>query len=103
MQARKREVASFTDAWIETILSKMTKKVLMSHLLQMRGLKHLSSVSDRIDKGSHLLQMRGLKQISIRKNTSIIKSHLLQMRGLKQAPKACYCCSKSRIFYRCVD
>ena len=32
-------VASFTDAWIETISEGVTDKPEMSHLLQMRGLK----------------------------------------------------------------
>ena len=32
-------VASFTDAWIETILKVKHRKKQMSHLLQMRGLK----------------------------------------------------------------
>ena len=34
-------VASFTDAWIETIKVKETGTAEQSHLLQMRGLKHL--------------------------------------------------------------
>ena len=52
-----------------------------SHLLQMRGLKHLSPVSHWINKGSHLLQMRGLKPV---KSNSLIAV-------------------RRRIFYRCVD
>ena len=32
-------VASFTDAWIETIGANKRQKRAMSHLLQMRGLK----------------------------------------------------------------
>ena len=32
-------VASFTDAWIETIVPKRAVPPLVSHLLQMRGLK----------------------------------------------------------------
>ena len=58
----KHGVASFTDAWIETILNKMTEKVLMSHLLQMRGLKLAIEQKRIITSVSHLLQMRGLKQ-----------------------------------------
>ena len=41
-EARKKalDVASFTDAWIETIIrGKRTKRDEPSHLLQMRGLK----------------------------------------------------------------
>ena len=33
------DVASFTDAWIETLQSGIDKRVTESHLLQMRGLK----------------------------------------------------------------
>ena len=32
-------VASFTDAWIETLNGKERDKTKQSHLLQMRGLK----------------------------------------------------------------
>ena len=32
-------VASFTDAWIETLTVHLEKLLPMSHLLQMRGLK----------------------------------------------------------------
>ena len=35
-------VASFTDAWIETFLTDSIVSCISSHLLQMRGLKHLS-------------------------------------------------------------
>ena len=33
------EVASFTDAWIETFLNSAISEAILSHLLQMRGLK----------------------------------------------------------------
>ena len=33
-------VASFTDAWIETLKVCCNLSIPMSHLLQMRGLKH---------------------------------------------------------------
>ena len=32
-------VASFTDAWIETMIARVAKALALSHLLQMRGLK----------------------------------------------------------------
>ena len=98
-------VASFTDAWIETLLIVGRGGEKLSHLLQMRGLKlwvdrEYSLFQCRIfyrcvdwnvcrlewkvgNWRSHLLQMRGLKPcgscIICRKR----KSHLLQMRGLK--------------------
>ena len=34
-----RRVASFTDAWIETVEAVKVNLILKSHLLQMRGLK----------------------------------------------------------------
>ncbi len=36
---RFRQVASFTDAWIETKRGTTTRDIGKSHLLQMRGLK----------------------------------------------------------------
>ena len=35
-------VASFTDAWIETYQGRWYPNTVLSHLLQMRGLKHFS-------------------------------------------------------------
>ena len=43
---RRLVVASFTDAWIETIGAGRRQKRAMSHLLQMRGLKPLSHFKD---------------------------------------------------------
>ena len=57
------DVASFTDAWIETAECYNEYPGSQSHLLQMRGLKPACSRAG--DKGnmSHLLQMRGLKPL----------------------------------------
>ena len=80
----KHGVASFTDAWIETIEDRKNKEKNKSHLLQMRGLKLKRVIEYGNGETSHLLQMRGLKLyipiFSFNWNTS----HLLQMRGLKQ-------------------
>ena len=54
-------VASFTDAWIETISEGVTERPETSHLLQMRGLKPEGKILQKEDRVSHLLQMRGLK------------------------------------------
>ena len=119
------DVASFTDAWIETKERNIIKLRKESHLLQMRGLKLLIILILLMSHLSHLLQMRGLKLNSSRETRYAIVSHLLQMRGLKLTMgrlflKECWshllqmrglkhkrCCSKernhSRIFYRCVD
>ncbi len=39
-------VASFTDAWIETVLQNLSVKPPESHLLQMRGLKQTGLATD---------------------------------------------------------
>ena len=107
----KHGVASFTDAWIETngrqSLSRQSRRIFyrcvdwnwhwcqeasrscQSHLLQMRGLKHLSLNREHHRHKSHLLQMRGLKLESSNKRKRNSRSHLLQMRGLKRL-----CCSQ---------
>ena len=62
-RSRQVEVASFTDAWIETYLAgDDTDSHIESHLLQMRGLKPYDN-RETIERlfESHLLQMRGLK------------------------------------------
>ena len=96
-------VASFTDAWIETVKNRQ----------------------DNAGEESHLLQMRGLKQITYKRNTGAtcvasftdawietdnyfyrfndVLSHLLQMRGLKLRSEGIPLFSYGRIFYRCVD
>ena len=43
----ERYVASFTDAWIETFVSKVKHIKNVSHLLQMRGLKLIQRQSCR--------------------------------------------------------
>ena len=74
-------VASFTDAWIETLVFKQEEGEGMSHLLQMRGLKQLTKAQAEYTSESHLLQMRGLK---------LIRCAISRV-------------ANSRIFYRCVD
>ena len=117
-------VASFTDAWIETSGIARGSLRYMSHLLQMRGLKHLcppsgyhhyvASFTDAwietflililsIILWSHLLQMRGLKPNLDFETTPSPESHLLQMRGLKLTRRLLKVVLMCRIFYRCVD
>ena len=56
---------------------------ILSHLLQMRGLKLNRDSCFQIHNLSHLLQMRGLKRNIAPRMIKMIWSHLLQMRGLK--------------------
>ena len=100
----KHGVASFTDAWIETLPLTSSISDFWSHLLQMRGLKQSRcSCSCTWWIQSHLLQMRGLKQQDQKYDDAQRMSHLLQMRGLKQGAAYAKTLAESRIFYRCVD
>ena len=121
-----QNVASFTDAWIETLLLYRLRMRRQSHLLQMRGLKLNFTVLNINIKKSHLLQMRGLKLLISVLERMKFWSHLLQMRGLKplrtlwkdymdfvasftdawiETNEGAQVKSfqESRIFYRCVD
>ena len=80
-QYQRPKVASFTDAWIETISVFCDEESIVSHLLQMRGLKPDNPVKVVMYALSHLLQMRGLKQ-----RKAMVRDIYI-----------------SRIFYRCVD
>ena len=75
------DVASFTDAWIETTLI----------------------LEPGVAIESHLLQMRGLKLVTMYAKVNNIESHLLQMRGLKLVLVIILVFRLCRIFYRCVD
>ena len=119
------KVASFTDAWIETLNIEGTSARQTSHLLQMRGLKPDETSNLLTVIPSHLLQMRGLKLnsrmhvegrafvasftdawIETAEAVELIdclKSHLLQMRGLKHVKNEIVQIKFGRIFYRCVD
>ena len=100
----KLNVASFTDAWIETGCGVgWTTGRVGSHLLQMRGLKLLLA----------LVMVWALEVASFtdawietwedKRTESYDLSHLLQMRGLKPYPIHILFTCKRRIFYRCVD
>ena len=84
------EVASFTDAWIETRGLMRDNTFIQSHLLQMRGLKPTKAQKTVQFWASHLLQMRGLKLRLFLLHLLIIQSHLLQMRGLKPSLSAMF-------------
>ena len=98
------EVASFTDAWIETaVMSRLKDAGLKSHLLQMRGLKQ-----NQLYKHYRLRQVASftdawIETLGLIRDKTFIKSHLLQMRGLKHPFEHGYRRNQCRIFYRCVD
>ena len=76
------KVASFTDAWIETLTLIWYISPRLSHLLQMRGLKQLqitligiNIVASFTDAWIETMMARVAKALAL--------SHLLQMRGLK--------------------
>ena len=77
-------VASFTDAWIETKGQEALDFIKKSHLLQMRGLKHLC-----LDREHHRHKVASftdawIETLNIEGTTARQTSHLLQMRGLKR-------------------
>ena len=78
-------VASFTDAWIETISEGVTDKPEISRIFyRCVDWNSEKSVWWNGKKMSHLLQMRGLKHIAFAQKLNPGESHLLQMRGLKR-------------------
>ena len=77
-----RKVASFTDAWIETIRKPEKSITRRSHLLQMRGLKQIKSpVSRNVTRF-----VASFTDAWIETNSGVANSF-----------------SNCRIFYRCVD
>ena len=97
------EVASFTDAWIETYFRRR-EQYLKSRIFYRcvdwnRAYEAIYNAYIR----SHLLQMRGLKLWRGEHSNGYYVSHLLQMRGLKQGVVTNINIKTSRIFYRCVD
>ena len=97
------EVASFTDAWIETYMEeefnhKPTVASFTDAWIETRWVYCMV-----IPFASHLLQMRGLKHPLPGFIQSQVQSHLLQMRGLKPTSYKLLSGQHRRIFYRCVD
>ena len=96
-------VASFTDAWIETMIINILYYIQSSHLLQMRGLKLIRIVIMVDQLKSHLLQMRGLKP-----RPSMDSHRQNQVASFTDAwIETCAALARfwrlRRIFYRCVD
>ena len=97
------DVASFTDAWIETYSATNQGRARQSHLLQMRGLKQCIG---NVLCTSHIVASFTDAWIETPRKANLnlrIGSHLLQMRGLKHCKRLEASGSLRRIFYRCVD
>ena len=77
-------VASFTDAWIETSVVIQRLYVFLVASFTDAWIETPPFVQQWRAFESHLLQMRGLKLGSIGLNIFCLRSHLLQMRGLKR-------------------
>ena len=81
MHRADRQVASFTDAWIETWTNQDGEFKRMSHLLQMRGLKRV------------ILNHKGGKGLVASFTDAWIETdNAIKWSGVE-----------GRIFYRCVD
>ena len=103
-QKTRNNVASFTDAWIETLKFIITSNKGLSHLLQMRGLKHDRPVVAGNGTVVASFTDAWIETKPKRKAQAHCKSHLLQMRGLKPIGSLFpYPIPLCRIFYRCVD
>ena len=98
-----REVASFTDAWIETPEGGGLLNGRLSHLLQMRGLKRSCTRTGRCILMSHLLQMRGLKLSLLASLVAPGSRIFYRCVDWNRRGRMSFVCWRSRIFYRCVD
>ena len=76
-------VAPYTGAWIETDLVESVARLVGSHPIRVRGLKHCSATRSDKDYTSHPIRVRGLKQAILPARTSISGSHPIRVRGLK--------------------
>ena len=100
----RHEVASFTDAWIETAVMSRLKDAGLSHLLQMRGLKRekgyskfhpfeVASFTDAWIETDNAIKMSGLEVVASFTDAWIetLLPFYIAKKGIR------------RIFYRCVD
>ena len=76
-------VASFTDAWIETVAEAKSILVTMVASFTDAWIETRRWCFKALWSWSHLLQMRGLKPSPGGIAKKLLRSHLLQMRGLK--------------------
>ena len=76
-------VASFTDAWIETSEDDRTTTTRCRIFYRCVDWNDIYYKKVYVYRLSHLLQMRGLKHFDCTAQLPISRSHLLQMRGLK--------------------
>ena len=81
---KRRIVASYVDAWIETLIRKVGDLHMLSHPMWVRGLK-LICPSDTLSFGvSHPMWVRGLKHIVYLIDFGVGLSHPMWVRGLKR-------------------
>ena len=78
-------VASFTDAWIETCYKQDDRYWQMSHLLQMRGLKQWLRKREKDKQVASFTDAWIETTYLLAQEELLQESHLLQMRGLKHA------------------
>ena len=76
---------------------------MLSHLLQMRGLKPCGSCVICRKRKSHLLQMRGLKPRAFSHRQHLEKVASFTDAWIETPKQPVNSSTKCRIFYRCVD
>ena len=96
-------VASFTDAWIETLLNPFAKSsdLVASFTDAWIETEWVQRIISWIIVASFTDAWIETDRLGNR--LWWVQSHLLQMRGLKHTLKRLTITLKSRIFYRCVD
>jgi len=76
-------IAPRAGAWIEIHPLSFFLNTVVSHLVQVRGLKSADQIALGEYKLSHLVQVRGLKSLVWCRLRHPYTSHLVQVRGLK--------------------
>ena len=96
-------VASFTDAWIETLQCKtVTKKDYVASFTDAWIETHGKPIIPRHPIVASFTDA-WIETVKNRQDNAGEESHLLQMRGLKLTEQRILKWLWSRIFYRCVD
>ena len=84
MQERNIYVASFTDAWIETLeIPRRHKQTIVASFTDAWIETRINTLTGERDKVASFTDA-WIETISARKIGANVRSHLLQMRGLKR-------------------
>ena len=99
----KHGVASFTDAWIETVFCDEESIVMGVASFTDAWIETLIILPAILLWLSHLLQMRGLKLVLVLKSVKKLLVASFTDAWIETSSLAAYQTLPGRIFYRCVD